>query len=158
MAPMVRIVLLTLVLIGFVYAQEKVDKKAPTVITADKAEYYSKEKVAIYVGNVEVTKGNLYLKANNLKIFLSDKSDITKIIATGDVYFKQENKWGKSNEAEYIKDEDVIILKGNAEVHQDRNSVEGEIIYYYISQEKAVSTGQKERVRSVFFPKDKGER
>lgn len=155
---MVRIILFTLVLIGLIHAQEKVDKKAPTVITADKAEYYSKEKVAIYVGNVEVTKGNLYLKANNLKIFLNDKSDITKIIATGDVYFKQENKWGKSNEAEYIKDEDVIILKGNAEVHQDRNSVEGEIIYYYISQEKAVSTGQKERVRSIFFPKDKGER
>lgn len=158
MVLMVRVLIFSLILSSFVLAQEKIDKKAPTVITADKAEYYNKEKMAIYTGNVEVTKGTFYLRADNLKIFLNDKSDIVKINATGNVYFKQDNKWGKSNEAEYIKDEDLIILKGKAEVHQDKNSVEGEIIYYYISQEKAVSTGQKERVRSIFFPKDKGEK
>lgn len=156
---MVRYTLISIFIVLSLYAQEKSSqKKPPTVITADKVEYYSKEKVAIYRGNVEVNRGDIYLKADSLKIFLDDRSDISKILATGNVYFKQNNRWGRSNEAEYIKDQDVIILKGKAEVHQDKNSVEGETIYYYITEEKAVSIGQKDRVRSIFFPKESGDR
>lgn len=153
---MVRYVLLFILFLQLnSFSEEKTDKKAPTIITADKAEYYNKERVAIYKGNVEVNKGNFYLKADNMKIYLDDKSDVSRIVATGNVYFKQENKWGKSNVAEYIKDKDVIILREMAEVHQDRNSLEGEVIYYYITEEKAISTGEKERVRTIFFPKEK---
>lgn len=153
---MVRYVLLFILFLQLnSFSEEKTDKKAPTIITADKAEYYNKERVAIYRGNVEVNKGNFYLKADNMKIYLDDKSDVSRIVATGNVYFKQENKWGKSNVAEYIKDKDVIILREMAEVHQDRNSLEGEVIYYYITEEKAISTGEKERVRTIFFPKEK---
>lgn len=140
------------------FSVEKVDKKAPTVITADKVEYFNKDRLIIYNGNVEVNKGNIYLRADNMKVYLDNKNDVARIVAVGNVYFKQENKWGKANEGEYIKDQDVIILRGKAEVHQDKNSVEGEIIYYYITEEKAVSTGQKERVRTIFFPKDKEEK
>lgn len=156
---MVRIIFTILLILSISFAQEKsIDKKAPTVITAEKVEFYNKDRMAIYSGNVEVNKGNLYLRADTLKIFLDAKSDISKIVAIGNVYFKQDNSWGKSEEAEYIKEQDVIILKRKAEVHRDKNSVEGEIIYYYISEEKAVSIGQKERVRSIFFPKEKEER
>ncbi|MCX7738040.1 MAG: lipopolysaccharide transport periplasmic protein LptA [Hydrogenothermaceae bacterium] len=156
---MVRYTLISIFIVLFLYAQEKSpQKKPPTVITADKVEYYSKEKLVIYRGNVEVNRGDIYLKADSLKIFLDDRSDISKILAMGNVYFKQNNRWGRSNEVEYIKDHDVIIMKGKAEVHQDKNSVEGEIIYYYITEEKAISTGQKDRVRSIFFPKESGDR
>lgn len=158
---MVRQIVLSLLLCFFMIsnAQEKIStKKAPTVITADKAEYYSKERLVVYKGNVEVNRGELYMKADSVRIMLDEKSDISRIVATGNVYFKQNNRWGKSNEAEYIKDQDVIVLRGKAEVHQDKNSVEGEVIYYYITEERAVSTGQKERVRSIFFPKESGDR
>ncbi|MEZ0324087.1 MAG: lipopolysaccharide transport periplasmic protein LptA [Hydrogenothermaceae bacterium] len=155
---MVKYTVIFLVLILFLsrgFSAEKVDKKAPTVITADKVEYFNKERLIIYTGNVEVNKGNIYLRADSMKIYLDNKNDISRILAVGNVYFKQENKWGKGNEGEYIKDQDLIILRGKAEVHQDKNSVEGEVIYYYITEEKAISTGQKERVRTIFFPKDK---
>lgn len=153
---MVKLIFIILTAVLVCNAQEKTyEKKPPTVITADKAEFYNKDRMVIYTGNVEVNRGNFYLRADSIKIYLDSKSDIARVFATGSVTFKQEGRWGKAEEAEYIKDQDLIILRKKAEIHQDKNSVEGEIIYYYISEERAVSTGQKERVRSVFFPKDK---
>lgn len=153
---MVRLILFLLTAFFVCTAQEKVsEKKPPTVITAEKAEFYNKDRIVIYTGNVEVNRGSFYLRADSIKVYLDSRSDIARVVATGSVYFKQDNRWGKAEEAEYIKDQDLIVLRKKAEIHQDKNSVEGEVIYYYISEERAVSTGQKERVRSIFFPKDK---
>lgn len=153
---MVRLILFLLTAFLVCSAQEKTsEKRPPTVITSEKAEFYNKDRIVIYTGNVEVNRGSFYLRADSIKVYLDAKSDIARVVATGNVYFKQDNRWGKAEEAEYIKDQDLIILRKKAEVHQDKNSVEGEIIYYYISEEKAVSTGQKEKVRSIFFPKEK---
>lgn len=153
---MVKLISIILIIVFFCSAQEKSsEKKPPTVITADKAEFYNKDRIIIYTGNVEVNRGNFYLRADSIKVYLDTKSDVSRVVATGNVYFKQDSRWGKAEEAEYIKDQDLIILRKKAEIHQDKNSVEGEIIYYYISEEKAISTGQKDRVRSIFFPKDK---
>jgi len=148
------------IILGFVlvaYSQEKkeTNKKEPVVITADKLEYFNKDKIAIYTGKVEAINGNIKLNADMMKIFLDDKGDVSKIIATGNVYFEQENKWGKSKEAEYYKDKNLIILRKDAEVHQDKNVVEGDEIYYYIDEEKAIAILKTKRVRSVIFPKEK---
>ena len=148
------------IILGFVlaaYSQEKkeTNKKELVVITADKLEYSNKDKIAIYTGKVEAIKGNIKLNADMMRIFLDDKGDVSKIIAIGNVYFEQENKWGKGKGAEYYKDKDLIILRKDAEVHQDKNVVEGDEIYYYIDEEKAIATSKTKRVRSIIFPKEK---
>jgi Uncharacterized protein conserved in bacteria len=63
------------------YSQEKkeTNKKEPVVITADKLEYFNKDKIAIYTGKVEAIKGNIKLNADMMKIFLDDKGDVSKI-------------------------------------------------------------------------------
>lgn len=153
---MIRLLIIFTLLFLNVYAEDKnTNKKEPIVITADKLEYSNKEKIAVYIGNVEVKKGNITINADNMKIYLDNKGDVSKIIATGNVFFKQENKWGKSKEAEYYKDKNLIILRKEAEVHQDKNVVEGDEIYYYIDEEKAIANSQNKRVRSILFPKDK---
>ncbi len=153
---MIRLLIIFMLLFLTVYAEENnTNKKEPTVITADKLEYSNKEKIAVYTGNVEVKKGNITINADNVKIYLNDKGDVSKIFAVGNVFFRQENKWGKSKEAEYYKDKNLIILRKDAEVHQDKDVVEGDEIYYYVDEEKAIATSQTKRVRSIFFPKDK---
>ncbi|WP_299238320.1 lipopolysaccharide transport periplasmic protein LptA [Sulfurihydrogenibium sp.] len=148
-------IILCFVLVAYSQEKKETNKKEPVVITADKLEYSNKDKIAIYTGKVEAIKGNIKLNADMMKIFLDDKGDVSKIIATGNVYFEQENKWGKGKEAEYYKDKNLIILRKDAEVHQDKNVVEGDEIYYYIDEEKAIATSKTKRVRSIIFPKEK---
>lgn len=145
-----------MLILGIAYAQQnQKTNKEPIVINADKLEYNNKERLAIYSGNVDVKKGNFNLKADVIKIYLDDKGDVSKIYAIGNVYFQKENKWGKSKEGEYYKDKNLIILKGNAEVHQDDNVVEGDEIQYYLDEERAIAISKSNRVRSVIFPKEK---
>ncbi len=152
---MIRLLIIFTFLFLNVYAEESTNKKEPIVITADKLEYSNKEKIAVYTGKVEVKKGNITMNADIMKIYLDDKGDVSKIFASGNVFFKQENKWGKSKEAEYYKDKNLIVLRKEAEVHQDKNVIEGDEIYYYIDEEKAIANSQTKRVRSILFPKDK---
>ncbi|MGC8942257.1 MAG: lipopolysaccharide transport periplasmic protein LptA [Sulfurihydrogenibium sp.] len=153
---MIKIILSFMLILGIAYAQQnQKTNKEPIVINADKLEYNNKERLAIYSGNVDVKKGNFNLKADVVKIYLDDKGDVSKIYAIGNVYFQKENKWGKSKEGEYYKDKNLIILKGNAEVHQDDNVVEGDEIQYYVDEERAIAISKSNRVRSVIFPKEK---
>ncbi|HEV09580.1 MAG: lipopolysaccharide transport periplasmic protein LptA [Sulfurihydrogenibium sp.] len=153
---MIKIILSFMLILGIAYAQQnQKTNKEPIVINADKLEYNNKERLAIYSGNVDVKKGNFNLKADVIKIYLDDKGDVSKIYAIGNVYFQKENKWGKSKEGEYYKDKNLIILKGNAEVHQDDNVVEGDEIQYYLDEERAIAISKSNRVRSVIFPKEK---
>ncbi|MGC8869189.1 MAG: lipopolysaccharide transport periplasmic protein LptA [Sulfurihydrogenibium sp.] len=153
---MIKIILSFMLILGIAYAQQnQKTNKEPIVINADKLEYNNKERLAIYSGNVDVKKGNFNLKADVVKIYLDDKGDVSKIYAIGNVYFQKENKWGKSKEGEYYKDKNLIILKGNAEVHQDDNVVEGDEIQYYLDEERAIAISKSNRVRSVIFPKEK---
>ncbi|WP_297888538.1 lipopolysaccharide transport periplasmic protein LptA [Sulfurihydrogenibium sp.] len=155
---MVKILTIFFLLFTVTFAQQQTNKKEPVVINADKLEYNNKEKLAIYTGNVDVKKGNFNLKADVVKIYLDEKGDVSRIYASGNVYFQQENKWGKAKEGEYYKDKNLIILRGNAEVHQDKNVVEGDEIHYYTDEEKAVAISKGNRVRSILFPKDKEEK
>lgn len=153
---MVRFLLTVFLMITLSFGeQSQTNKKEPVVINADKLEYNNKEKLAVYSGNVDVKKGKFNLKADIVKIYLDEKGDVSKIYAIGNVYFQQENKWGKAKEGEYYKDKNLIILKGSAEVHQDKNVVEGDEIQYYLNEEKAIAISKGSRVRSVLFPKEK---
>ncbi|SNZ02130.1 lipopolysaccharide export system protein LptA [Persephonella hydrogeniphila] len=150
---MVRVFLIFFLILGFAYA-EKSEK--PIVIEADTLEYIKNKQMILYKGNVVVKKEDFTLKSDTLKIFLDEKGDIQKIIALGDVRFVKGNRKGKSDRAEYYKNKNYIILIGNAELQQDNNVIEGDEIIYYIDTEKAEVIGKNKRVRTIFFPEEKG--
>jgi len=151
---MKKFLIFLLVLANISFGQEN-KKSEPVIINADKLEYNNKERVAIYTGNVDVKKGNMQLKADIVKIFLDEKSDVSRILAIGNVWFQKEDKWGKAKEGEYIKSQDIIILRGDAELHQADNVVEGDEIRYIISEEKSFVDKKTKRVRTIFFSKEK---
>ncbi len=140
------------VLLG--YAQTK----KPVVIEADTLRYDKKAQIAIYEGNVVVKSEDFELFSEQLKIFLDENGDIKKIVAIGDVHFQKGNRKGKSNRAEYYRDKNLIILKGNAELQQDNNVIEGDEIVYQMDTEKAEVMGKNKRVRTIFFPEEKGKK
>ncbi len=151
---MLRILILLLISFFFSYAQT--DK--PVVIEADTLRYDKKAQIAIYEGNVEVKSDDFRLFSEKLEIFLDNNGDIKKIIALGNVRFYKGNRRGKSKKAEYYKEKNLIILKGNAELQQDNNVIEGDEIVYHIDTEKAEVVGKNKRVRTIFFPEEKGKK
>ncbi|WP_456383412.1 lipopolysaccharide transport periplasmic protein LptA [Persephonella sp.] len=154
---MLRVILLVCaLLISVSYAEKKTQTDKPIVIEADTLEYDKKDQIIVYTGNVVVKKDDFTLWSDKLKIFLDQKGDIKKILAVGNVRFVKGNRKGKSEEAEYYKDKNYIILKGNAQLQQDNNIIEGDEIIYYIDTEKAEVVGKNKRVRTIFFPEEKG--
>ena len=151
---MVRILLIFLIFSYTVFSVE--NKKEPIVIESDTLEYLKTDNMVIYKGNVVVKKGDFVLKSNLLRIFLDTKGQIKKILALGNVRFVKGNRKGKSDKAEYFKDKNFIVLIGNAELQQDSNIIEGDEIVYYLDTEKAEVKGKNKRVRTIFFPEEKG--
>ncbi len=151
---MVRILLIFLIFSYTVFSVE--NKKEPIVIESDTLEYLKTDNMVIYKGNVVVKKGDFVLKSNLLRIFLDTKGQIKKILALGNVRFIKGNRKGKSDKAEYFKDKNFIVLIGNAELQQDSNIIEGDEIVYYLDTEKAEVKGKNKRVRTIFFPEEKG--
>ncbi|WP_456465460.1 lipopolysaccharide transport periplasmic protein LptA [Persephonella sp.] len=151
---MVRFLIFFLIFSFTVFGVE--DKKEPIVIESDTLEYLKKENMVIYKGNVVVKKGDFILKSNLLRIFLDKKGQIKKILALGNVRFEKGNRKGRSDKAEYYKDKNFLILIGNAELQQDNNIIEGDEIVYYLDTEKAEVKGKNKRVRTIFFPEEKG--
>jgi len=147
------LIILMLIFVNFSSVIAEKDNK-PIVIEADTLEYNKKDNFILYKGNVIVKKGDFTLRSDILKIFLDSKGDIQKIIAIGNVKFVKGNRKGKSDEAEYYKDKNYIVLKGNAQLQQDNNIIEGDEIIYYIDSEKAEVVGKKKRVRTIFFPEE----
>ncbi|MBK3331456.1 lipopolysaccharide transport periplasmic protein LptA [Persephonella atlantica] len=136
------------------YAQTK----KPVVIEADTLRYDKKAQIAIYEGNVTVKSDDFRLFSEKLKIFLDENGDIKKIIAEGNVRFYKGNRKGKSDRAEYYRNKDLIVLLGNAELQQDNNIIEGDEIIYHMDTEKAEVVGKNKRVRTIFFPEEKGKK
>ncbi|MDQ7055017.1 MAG: lipopolysaccharide transport periplasmic protein LptA [Persephonella sp.] len=129
---MVRILLLLFVSIFFSYAQTK----KPVVIEADALRYDKKAQTAVYEGNVTVKSDDFRLFSEKLEIFLDERGDIKKIIAVGNVRFYKGNRKGKSKRAEYYRNKNLIVLKGNAELQQDNNIIEGMRLYIIWIQKK----------------------
>ena len=153
---MSKILIFFLVLIySFQVTAQKSDK--PIVIEADTLEYDKKGQIIYYKGNVIVKKDDFTLTSDTLKIFLTENGDVNRIVALGNVRFVKGNREGKSEKAEYFKNGNYIILKGNAELKQNNNIIEGDEIIYYIETEKAEVVGKKKRVRTIFFPDEKKE-
>ncbi len=151
---MIRILIVLLMFSYIVFGVE--NKKEPIVIESDTLEYLKSDNMVIYKGNVVVKKGDFVLKSNLLRIFLDKKGQIKKILAVGNVRFVKGNRKGKSDKAEYFKNKNFIVLKGNAELQQDNNIIEGDEIVYYLDTEKAEVKGKNKRVRTIFFPEEKG--
>jgi lipopolysaccharide export system protein LptA len=84
------------------------------------------------------------------------QGDVDKIEADGNVRIVQENRTGLASHAVYESKLGKIVLSGgNPKVMQGADTVSGEIITYFIDDERSSVTGG--RVEAVIHPKSKNE-
>ena len=129
---------------------------APIVIDADRMEAMKREGLVIFTGNVVAKQDNSTQTADRMEVYLDDKGErVLRIVSTGNVKIVTEDcRTGTARRAEYYDDDQRLLLLGNAKVWQEENVVTGEEIEILLAEDRStVKGGNRERVKSVFYPK-----
>ncbi len=141
----------------------KSNKNIPLIITSNKLEVDDELKLITFTGNVVAKKGELKIVCKKMVVYYSvsknsssNKSSISKIVATGNVKIYRGKQGGvaTSNKAVYYQGNDKVILTGKPMVKQGQNFVEGDRIIIYLKENRSVVESSKNRsVKAVIFPK-----
>lgn len=122
---------------------------------------------AEFIGNVRASQGKTLITADSLKIFFSGKSEagdaspaqsMEKLVATGNVEIKFDNRLAVARQAVYITAQRVLILTGpGATVTDGDNTITGETITFYRADGRfTVEGGSNGRVTAVILPEESG--
>jgi lipopolysaccharide export system protein LptA len=122
---------------------------------------------AEFIGNVSVRQGETLITADSLKIFFSGKSEagptspaqsLEKLVATGNVEIKFDNRLAVARQAVYITAQRMLILTGpGAMVTSGDNTITGETITFYRDDGRfTVEGGSNGRVKAVILPEESG--
>lgn len=127
----------------------------PISIKADELKADNKGKTAIFIGRVVARQEDVTIYSDKLIIYYGEQEDqIDRIEAIGSVRILQTNRIGTGGHALYENREGKITLTINPKVTQDKDSVVGKIIVYYLDEARSVVTGgENARVEAVIHPK-----
>jgi lipopolysaccharide export system protein LptA len=135
----------------------KSNSNLPITIKSNELSADNKGKTAVFTGKVVAKQGDLTIFCDKMTVYYGTvKGDVDKIEADGNVRIVQENRTGLSAHAVYDSRAGKITLTGgNPKVMQASDTVSGEIITYFINDERSSVTGG--RVEATIHPTSKNE-
>jgi lipopolysaccharide export system protein LptA len=136
-------------------------------ITADRLISDSANNNAEFIGNVQARQGETRINADSLKIFFGGESEsadaspdqsLEKLVATGNVEIKFDNRLAVARQAVYITAQRMLTLTGpGASVTSGDNTITGETITFYRNDGRfTVEGGTNGRVKAVILPEESG--
>ncbi|MDD3845274.1 MAG: lipopolysaccharide transport periplasmic protein LptA [Syntrophorhabdaceae bacterium] len=133
------------------------DQKKPIDIVSDTMEGFDKEKYVFFKGSVVAKQDDLYIYSDTMEAFMSaDTNEIEKANAKGNVRIIKQNRTATCKEAFFDNVKAEIILKGDAVVTSGRDKVEGDVVTYYVNEDRAVVTAEKKKKAKVtIYPQQK---
>tara|TARA_Y100000590_G_C15448914_1_gene911874 strand:+ start:368 stop:904 length:537 start_codon:yes stop_codon:yes gene_type:complete len=148
------------------------DTSLPIEIESNNLEVNQKSKIATFTGKVIAKQGYIRLKADELKVHYSasqnndvDKESVTKIKASGKVFFSTRNETAQSDNGTYDVSGKKIFLRGNVILTQGDNVIRGNYLILDLKTGKNVVKGAEpgvsnessanKRVRGLFVPNTK---
>lgn len=112
------------------------------------------------VGDAEILQGDNRLRANRIEAFTNDNSDLSRVEATGEVFFVTPTQTLRGDRAVYNLQAAEVVLTGNVIVTQGRNVMTGSRLVYNVRTESArmegAPTPSGNRVQGVFYPNGTG--
>ncbi len=138
-------------------------------ITSDEMEALDQQGSVVFKGNVVTKRGDVTIYSDRLEVYYetSKKSGakkgpqddqgvrkgrrLKKIVAKGHVKVIQDKRRAVANMALYDKKREVLILKGDAQVWEGNNSIKGDVIRFYLNEDRSVVEGGKNRVEAVVY-------
>ncbi|WP_024872215.1 lipopolysaccharide transport periplasmic protein LptA [Tolumonas lignilytica] len=114
-----------------------------------------------FLQDVKITQGSIIIHADKVVVLRHEKGN-DEMIATGyPATFFQILDNGKpvnasANELRYQLKDRLVTLTGKAELKQDDNQVNGDVIRYDIQKQQMVaqSSGKGSRVKTIFLPQE----
>lgn len=103
-------------------------------------------------GRAELTQGDSRIRADRVEGTISD-GDLTRVEATGNVYFVTPEQTIRGDRAVYTPANDTIVLTGDVILTQGENVMTGASLTYNTRTEAAqMDGGSNGRVQGVFYP------
>ena len=129
----------------------------PITVKSNELAADNKGKTAIFTGKVVAKQGDVTIFCDKMTVFYGNtQGEVDKIEADGNVRIIQENRTGISSHAVYDSKQGKITLTGgNPKVMQGADTVAGEIITYFINEERSSVSGG--RVEAVIHPKPRSD-
>lgn len=137
-------------------SKSKQDRSSkPINIKADELKANNKERTAVFTGRVVARQDDVTIYSDKLIIYYGENEEqVDKIEATGSVRILQTNRVGTGGHALYENKIGKITLSVNPKVTQDKDSITGKVIVYYLDEDRSVVTGgENARVEAVIHPK-----
>jgi len=147
------------------------DADLPVDVTADNMEYRADNSTVVFRGKVEATRGEFKMWSEILTLVLkgekkngeqtdkktSQNGDLDKIIAEQNVRFHNGSQNGSARKATFLAKQNTLVLEGDPVLHDGDNSIRGNVIRYFINENRSVVEGStKKRVHAVFSNENKG--
>jgi len=129
----------------------------PITVKSNELAADNKGKIAIFSGKVVAKQGDVTIFCDKMTIYYGNtQGDVDKIEADGNVRIVQENRTGIASHAVYESRLGKITLTGGSpKVMQGADTVSGEIITYFVDEERSNVSGG--RVEAIIHPKPKND-
>lgn len=115
--------------------------KLPTNITSDTLTLNAKTRIFVYQGNVTVLQGDMKLTSNTLEGTYSDKNQIKKLVAKGDVEITKQDIHATSQVAFYDAAEATITLTDNPQLQQGESMLTADKIKVFLNENRSQAEG-----------------
>lgn len=165
--------------------KEPASSDQPIHVVSDSLEVDNKNQVAVFIGAVKATQGDVTIVSDKLEVYYdrdakeqpkqeAAKKDeggggapgimdgggkVRKVIALGHVKITQKDRVAVGRKATYWAGGRKILLEGKATVWRGPNQVSGEEITVFLDQDRALVHGAPgKRVAVTIQPKQQGEK
>lgn len=129
----------------------RADKTAPVEVTADSLKVDQQSGQAVFSGDVNVTQGGMHLKAAQVEVFYANdnRSQISKLHATGGVTLVSPTEAAEAQEAVYDVSAGTVVMTGNVLLTQGENVMSGNTLNVDLGTGTGTMDG---RVRTLLKP------
>lgn len=129
----------------------KANQDAPISLEADQLSVDEASNTALFEGAVEIAQGDMSLSAARVTVYYGDtQTDISKMIASGNVVLNSAPDFAKANQADFDIEAGTLILTGDVTVRQDGNNLTAQRIEIDLDTGAAKMSG---RVKTILTPK-----
>ena len=124
----------------------------PLVITSNRMDAEKLGDKVTFTGKVTLKKEGMTLTSDVMIVYYDVRSkDIRKVEAHGNVEVRKGGRVALSNNALYSSREETIVLTGNASITENENTLGGEKITLFMTDDRSIVEGGGK----VMFYKDK---
>jgi len=134
-------------------------------ISADAAEYFNKEGLVVFTGNVVAVQADATITADRMEVVFeqperavgkpadgigapANAQRITKIVADKKVTFRQvdpetgKERYATGDRGVYDVDQRVVTLSGKPRLWEGKNVIAGEELLFYLADKKVIVRGK----------------